>query len=145
MGSYNSILRWQWAHNTLASDLIRIFLGVALFVRGILFLTDTSALADISQQGEPGWLVSYISYSHLIGGLMLALGMFTRIAALLQIPVLAGAVLVVHLRDGLFAPAQSIELSTLVLFLLLVTAVFGPGKVSLDYYFFGRPRAPESG
>jgi uncharacterized membrane protein YphA (DoxX/SURF4 family) len=143
MAGYNSILRWQWAHNSLPSDLIRIFLGAALFVRGVLFLKDPSMLADISNQTESAWQVQYIAYSHLLGGLLLAAGLFTRVAALIQIPVLGGAVFLVHIRDGLFTPSQSVELSALVLFLLLVILVFGPGKASMDYYFFGRKKAAE--
>ena len=66
------------------------------------------------------------------------MGLLTRLAALVQIPVLTGAVFVVHLREGLASPEQSLELAGLVLFLLLVVFAFGPGKLSLDYYFFGR-------
>ena len=47
----------------------------------------------------------------------------TRIAALVQIPILAGAVFIVHRQDGLFALGQSLEFSALVLFLLCIVAI----------------------
>ena len=68
---------------------------------------------------------------------MLALGLLTRLAAMIQIPILTGAVFVIHLREGLVSPEQSLELAALVLFLLLIVFAFGPGKWSLDYKIFG--------
>ena len=67
----------------------------------------------------------------------LAFGLVTRIAAGLQVPALVGAVLLVHLREGLMSQSQSLELSMLVLFMLLVFVVFGSGRLSLDRYVFG--------
>jgi putative oxidoreductase len=75
--------------------------------------------------------------AHLAGGALLALGLITRTAAIVQIPALIGAVFFVHLREGLFRTGQSLELSSLVLFLLCVFAVFGGGRLSLDHYAFG--------
>ena len=127
-------------HPSLALDLIRIYLGTALAVRGVLLVADSSTL--LAHLGETGrdWFVPtavlhYVSLAHLGGGILLALGFLTRLAALIQVPVLAGAVFFVHLRDGLLAPGQSLELSALVLFLLLVVLVFGPGRISCDYLF----------
>ncbi len=81
-------------------------------------------------------LVHYITIAHLVGGLMLAAKLFTRLAALVQIPILIGAVFFVHIEEGLFAPGQSLKLAALVLFLLILVAVFGPGHFSLDYVLF---------
>jgi uncharacterized membrane protein YphA (DoxX/SURF4 family) len=58
----------------------------------------------------------------------------TRLAALIQVPVLLGAVFIVHLRQGLFGPGQNLELAVLVLLLLLVSVVHGGGKLSVDHY-----------
>jgi uncharacterized membrane protein YphA (DoxX/SURF4 family) len=54
-----------------------------------------------------------------------------------QIPILAGAVFIVHRQDGLFAMGQSLELSALVLFLLVLFVISGAGKLSLDRAVFG--------
>jgi len=45
----------------------------------------------------------------LVGGAMLTIGFLTRLAAFVQIPILAGAVFIVHRQDGLFAMGQSLE------------------------------------
>jgi hypothetical protein len=69
---------------------------------------------------------------------MLAAGLLTRLAALIQIPILAGAVFLVHLEQGLLSANQSLEFSSLVFFLLVVVFVFGPGEWSADRYVFER-------
>jgi putative oxidoreductase len=82
--------------------------------------------------------------AHFVGGAMLTIGFLTRIAAIIQIPILAGAVFFVHRQDGLFALGQSLEFSALVLFLLGVLTVSGAGKLSLDHVVFGeRATAPD--
>ena len=62
----------------------------------------------------------------------MTVGLFTRVAAFVQIPILVGAVFFVHAQDGLFTQGQSFELAVLVLVLLFVVFVFGAGRYSLD-------------
>ena len=54
-----------------------------------------------------------------------------------QIPILLGAVFMVHRSEGFLTSGQSLEFSSLVLFLLAVFLVGGAGRLSLDYYVFG--------
>jgi putative oxidoreductase len=127
---------------SLSLDLIRIYLGGALAVRGFLMVADNSSLLAFLGEEDRNWFfptaaVHYVSLTHLGGGILLALGFLTRFAVLLQIPILGGALFFVHLRDGLLAPGQSLELSALVLFLLLVILAFGPGKLSADFLLGG--------
>ena len=95
--------------------------------------------------GQPwlltGALLHAVMLVHFVGGAMLTLGFLTRIAAAAQIPILAGAVFIVHRKDGLFAMGQSLEFSALVLFLLVVLFISGAGKLSLDYVTFGAGRS----
>ncbi len=143
MSGYQRLLQWQWRHNTVASDLVRMFVGAALLVRGLLFALNPESLAELAPDKIVDWVSYYIMTAHLVGGLLLMIGLFTRVAALIQIPVLVGAVLVVHVREGLATPNQSLELSALVLFLLIVFFIFGPGRKSLDYRFFGKLAAED--
>lgn len=136
-------------HDDLGLDCVRIFLGIALVVRGAIFMTDQSRVIALVQQQDMDWLVPimlihYVTLSHVIGGLMLAAGLFTRIAALVQLPVLVGAALIA-VRGGLLAPGQSLELSVLVLLLLLIFAAFGSGKLSLDEFLLVRGVGIEEG
>ncbi|MEM8558354.1 MAG: DoxX family protein [Bacteroidota bacterium] len=127
---------WADAHRDIALDLIRIYLGVGLFARGIVFLNDSGAIVELA--GADGSelssiaLAHYVGLAHLGGGLLLAVGMITRVAALLQIPVLFGAAFIVHFPESLLAPNQSFAFSALVLALLCMYAVWGGGRWSLD-------------
>ena len=142
MSRYRTVVNWIDEHRTVALDLVRIYLGVGLFVRGLLFAYQSQGvgvLVDLSQFSvASAALAHYVTFAHLVGGLMLAVGLLTRLAALVQIPILAGAVFLVHLEQGLLTADQSLEFSALVFFLLLVVFVFGPGEWAADRYVFER-------
>ena len=147
MGATTRFLEFGRTHNDAALDIIRTFLGFALFVRGVLFIADADRILALIQSEEMSYLLPAIALqiaaaTHLLGGLMLSAGLLTRLGALLQIPVLLGAVYIAGAGGGLFLPDQSLELSVLVLFLLGVLFVFGSGKLSLDNVLF---RAPDEG
>jgi uncharacterized membrane protein YphA (DoxX/SURF4 family) len=121
-------------------DVVRIYLGLGLFVKGIQFLINNDfAGVALMKDGKldlmMGVMSHYIPLAHIAGGLLLAAGLITRFAALSQIPILAGAVLLVHLPQGLFTRGQTLEFALLVLFLLSVFMLAGGGPLSLDRYF----------
>lgn len=136
------VTQWAAKHKELVLELVRIYLGIGLFVRGVLFVAEAqgvSKLVDLSEFSLLSAAVAhYVSFVHLLGGLMLAVGLLTRLSALLQIPILAGAVFLVHWREGLLSADQSLEFSALVLFLLVVVFLWGPGRWSADHYVFNR-------
>lgn len=113
--------------------LIRIYLGVALCIRGWMILADPSAITRLTGAQELYMWYSYVIAGHLIGGVFMTFGWFTRLAALVQVPILGGAVFLVHLKQGLMSVSQSLELASLVLMLLLVFAIFGSGQWSVDH------------
>ncbi len=128
---------WLETHRLLGYDLIRMYLGVALFVRGWLFVADSSRIMAFVEGQDLDWFlpmaaVHYVALAHLAGGLMLAVGLLTRLAALAQVPILFVATFFLHLQEGLLSTSQSLELSALVLFLLVVYSIFGAGPYSLD-------------
>lgn len=138
---------WAESHRELWLDCIRIYLGLGLFARGLLLITNTSTgyFVDLLQRTGQPWLITgtmlhYVMLAHFIGGALLTVGFLTRLAAIVQIPILFGAVFIVHRQDGLFAMGQSLEFSALVLFLLCIVAAAGAGKYSLDYVTFGPAR-----
>jgi len=138
MSRYRDFVDWINEHRGVSLDLVRIYLGIGLFVRGLLFAYQgVGGVVDLSSFSlTSAALAHYATFAHLLGGLMLAAGLLTRLAALIQIPILTGAVFLVHLEQGLLAANQSLEFSALVLFLLTVVFVFGPGRWSADRYVF---------
>lgn len=130
------VLRRIEARRDLVLDMLRVYLGAGLFFRGLaLLLTDEGLrrlAGGIAAEGQFSVIAAYVITAHIVGGALMALGLYTRWAALVQLPVLAGAVFLVHWREGLLSANQSFEFSALVLFLLLIVCVFGSGRWSLD-------------
>ncbi|HEY0944267.1 MAG TPA: DoxX family protein [Opitutaceae bacterium] len=160
MRKWHDLMSWADSHRENWLDCVRIYLGLGLFARGLLLITNTSTgfIVDLMQRNDQSWAVTaamlhYVALAHFVGGALLTVGFLTRLAALVQIPILAGAVFIVHRPDGLFAMGQSLEFSALVLFLLCVLLVSGAGRWSLDHVIFGEhtkdavsghPHAPQA-
>ncbi|MBK6913060.1 MAG: DoxX family protein [Ignavibacteriales bacterium] len=138
MKLFNSITYWLDKHSDVAYSIIRIFLGTALFVRGAILASDPATLTQLAGSNQYYWWYSYIIVIHIICGLFMAIGFVGRIAALLQIPILFGAVFFLHLQQGLMTVEQSLELSALVLVLLITFFLFGSGAFSVDNYIAKR-------
>ena len=66
---------------------------------------------------------------NLVGGVLLTVGLFTRLAALVQIPLMFGAVLFVNLKDTATA---DLPFSFLILVLVVVFSFIGGGYFSMD-------------
>lgn len=129
---------WIESRRDLWLDLLRIYLGAALLIKGMVFVGNAAALSETMTAsripfGDVG-LLHYVVTAHLAGGIMLLFGIATRAADAANIPVLLGAVLFVHRREGLFAQGQSLELTLLVLFLLVLFTINGSGRLSVDHY-----------
>ncbi len=139
MTFWRSVRRFLDARRDRVFDLLRIYLGVGLFTKGVLFASNPDLLPSLLHDGShfsatSAMIAHYVVGAHLAGGVLLVLGLFTRMAALVQLPILFGAVFVVHAREGLFSRGQNLEFALLVLFLLVLTVVHGGGRWSLDHY-----------
>jgi uncharacterized membrane protein YphA (DoxX/SURF4 family) len=122
--------------NPVWMDSLRIFLGIFLFVKGILFLEHTSDVFYIFSQNQN--IISSSKASlltstvHIIGGIMIAFGSLTRLALLCQIPVVLGALLIVNPQRGVHLGNNELWLSVVVLALLVFFMIVGPGRYSVD-------------
>ena len=88
--------------------LLRVTVGVIAVMHGYLGwqLGAVAVGGYTTRMGYPaalgpalGW---YMILAHGIGGLLLVLGLFTRWAALAQVPILASAFFLYHIRQGFF-------------------------------------------
>ncbi len=140
MWNLNSYQQWIRTHSDVLFDLVRIYLGVGLILKAVYFLSHREYLQDLlGQAGNmvivPVAVAHYVIPAHLAGGLLLAVGLMTRLAALAQIPVLLGAIFYIYLpRMVSIEPRQNLEFSALVLFLLVLIFVQGAGRCSVDHY-----------
>lgn len=72
------------------------------------------------------------SLTEIAGGLLLALGFLGPVGPALIISVMIVAAISVHLKHGLFASTNGIELPLLYAAMALTIALTGPGALSLD-------------
>ena len=133
------------------ATLVRVALGVIYVMHGWLALTviGPSGVAGYTVRlGYPPSLSTalawYLIVVHLVGGALLAIGLWTRIVALLQLPIMASATFLLHWSQGFFmkaivvdasggrAIAGGYEYDLLVLVATCALVLLGPGKLAVD-------------
>lgn len=114
----------------------RVFLGLGLFIKGLQFIKDKSLLNQVFKESlilqDYFWLETIIPWLSLLCGFFIIIGLYTRLSALLQIPVLAGAIIFVHAKKGIYAGESELAFSIVVLVMLLFFLFEGSGAFSLD-------------
>ncbi|PJZ69325.1 DoxX family protein [Leptospira perolatii] len=129
---------WLTNHKDWWIDLIRMYLGGVLLYKGLDFLADTDALIRLMELNNAPMastlLAHYIVIAHICGGFLLFAGLLTRFAALLQVPVLIGAVLFIHSKEGFLAPGSNLAYASMILLLLVHFSLYGSGRISADFY-----------
>jgi putative oxidoreductase len=129
---------WGNSHRPGFLDIFRILLGSYITYKGLYFVTHIDSLqntaAGINTYFAGLTIAHYIVFAHMLGGPMILLGVYTRFASLIQLPVLIGAVFLVNAPKGFLSVGQHMELwiSLVVLAGLLVFIVFGAGRFSVD-------------
>ena len=144
MGMLHQLQQWSTTHHPRWLVTLRVALGIALFFKGISFLSNTIALETILVESSlsisPTWLILLITWVHLLGGILIIIGLLTRWAILPQIPILLGAVLFVNAPKGIFAAESEFAFSLVILLMLIFFFVEGGGPLSLDDYFRKHPK-----
>jgi putative oxidoreductase len=141
MTTIQQIRTWSATHHPRWLVIIRIGLGLFLMAKGINFMRDSTLLDRIMYgnaalvNNDTHWLPIIITWANLLGGLMILLGLWTRLVALLQVPILIGAIIFINVQKGGFAPESELGLAILTLLLVMFFLVEGSGPLSLDTYF----------
>ncbi len=120
----------------IALGLIRIVAGVIFFAHGYqkFFMMGLDGVTGFfTQVGAPlpGISAIVVSSVELVGGLMLAAGILTRIVAIPLAIDMATAIVLVHSKHGFFVP-MGIEFVTLLLVSAVAMVIGGPGAFSID-------------
>jgi putative oxidoreductase len=144
MGMLQQVEKWSTTHHPRWFILPRVALGVCLIVKGISFMSNTVSLESLLAETNVGingsWLALIITWLHLLCGFLIIIGLLTRWAALLMIPILLGAVVFVNAPRGVFAAESEFGFSLVVLVMLILFFIEGGGPLSLDDYFKKNPR-----
>lgn len=135
---------------------LRIVLGAILVMHGyaaVMTFTPRGVAALVMRMGFPPWtamaLAWYLIIVHTVGGALIVIGLWTRLAAVLNLPVMLSAVALLHWPQGFFmraavadgrASVVGYEFALLVLAGTLAVALIGAGPFSLDGRRPGRRR-----
>jgi len=85
---------------------------------------------------RPGWLTARMAgASEFVGGVLIAFGLLTPIAAALLIATMVAAVATVHFKNGPWVTEQGYEYNLVLILALFVMAATDAGRYSLDHAF----------
>ena len=147
MARYDSVSRAEpWYRSATLHDLalllLRVVAGAMVMQHGGQKLFGFPPSAGHPFAGAPELLskVWIAGVLELFGGLLLVLGLLTRIVGFLLAGELAVAYFTVHAPRGFFPILNQGELAALYCFVFLFLAAAGGGRFSLDRKLFGRRR-----
>lgn len=138
MSVVTKIEGWGNSHRPGWLDFFRIILGLFITFKGFEFMFNIEGLrgttAGMDMMFSGAALAHYVIFAHALGGPLIIFGLFTRIASLIQVPILIGAVIFVNYPKGFLSVGNHMELeiSLIVLAGLITFMVFGGGKFSID-------------
>jgi len=120
---------------------MRLALGVVIVVHGYqkVFGGLQHHAQFVASLGLPAWTAYLSSFTEFFGGLMLLIGLFTRLAAFAVCINLSVAIAKVHLHNGLIGNG-GYEFPLALAALAFALIFFGGGAIALDHI-----RAPGAG
>ena len=128
---------WGDRHHPRWMDIVRIALGAFLVYKGIDFLNNMSELVGLMRNqtnfGDFAYVLAghYAVFVHILGGILLILGVLTRFACIIQIPVILGAIFFISTNKDMLRPYSELFLTIIVLLLLIYFLIAGNGAWSV--------------
>lgn len=112
-------------------------LGITRILAGLMFACHGAQkvlgwFGGIPAGAAPAWIVWIAGPLELIGGILIALGLFTRTIAFLCSGLMAVAYFYGHARNGFLPKVNGGELAVLYCWLFLYIAAHGPGAWAVD-------------
>jgi uncharacterized membrane protein YphA (DoxX/SURF4 family) len=136
MGKIKSLNKWANAHTYLPLDILRMALGVFLFIKGIDFMSDSQMLVQLFSpfKNMAGGMivVHYVAPAHFMGGILIFFGLLTRWAIIAQLPILIGAIAINFVGD---MDTTNLIIASITFVTCMFFLFYGSGKRSADYYF----------
>src|SRR3954463_8433147 len=121
--------------------IMRIIAGLLFACHGGQKILGFPAAAKAMQLDTLGMVGGYIE---LIGGFLIALGLFTRGAAFIASGMMAVAYFMVHAKGGFFPLINRGEAAVIYCFVFLYMFFYGGGRFSLDALIFKRSAVAET-
>jgi putative oxidoreductase len=138
MKTLSKFRTWGDAHHPKILDIIRMLVGLLLIAKGYVYFNNAAYIRELIIQNKLinqsedliTAIIFYTTYVQMAGGMMIFLGLSTRIAAIFELPIIFGAVFFINILNPFFN--SELWLSVLVMALLILFIVIGSGPLSLD-------------
>lgn len=144
MGTLQQIHNWSLVHHPRWLVVVRVALGLCLFFKGISFMYSSvntqQLLYNTVFASSADAILIGITWAHLLGGFLIIIGLLTRWAALLQLPILLAAIIILANEYGVFASGTALPFTVIIFLALVFFLVEGGGPLSLDNYFRLHPK-----
>jgi putative oxidoreductase len=125
----------------LALLIVRIIIGLAFAAHGAQKLFGW--FGGYGPKGTGGWFESIgikpgvlaavaVGMVEFFGGILLAAGLFTSVAAILLAATMVGAIAKVHGKNGFWNTSNGYEFNLVLIAVFVAIAIFGAGNYSLD-------------
>ncbi len=140
-------------HPDLAAVILRLGLGAIFIEHGYLkvFVPDSWTVPAAWKETITPAIQNIVGWAELIFGLLIVLGLLSRLAALGVIADMIGAIVVVTGQHGFISTdmersgftfrASGFEYNLIIIAACLALAVLGAGLFSVDHLIFGRKKA----
>jgi putative oxidoreductase len=143
MGTLQQINNWSLTHHPRWLVVLRVALGLCLFIKGFSFMVNATILLQFIEYNpifaKAWWIPIAITWAHMLGGVLIIVGLLTRYAVLLQLPILLGAVFFLG-RYSVLGSVTDFAFTILVLMMLIFFLIEGGGPISFDNYFGRIPK-----
>jgi uncharacterized membrane protein YphA (DoxX/SURF4 family) len=134
MNYVQRIEHWGDTHHPKWLDFVRIALGLFLLAKGVEFADNMNKLLTLMSGLPFGnfmmiMLAHYVLFAYMLGGVLLATGLLTRFACIINLPVLGVAIAM-----NVFHEFSELSIAVVVLALIIYFMIIGGGRWSLDWY-----------
>lgn len=132
------------ARKTFIPLLLRFALAAVFIYHGLELVRHDMGFtwADAMPDPPPKILQAAVAWGELLGGIAIALGLLTRVAALGIIAIMVGAIVKVHLPQGFDVTKSGYEYNVVLILVALCLVIGGAGTLSFDQVIKVNMRGP---
>jgi uncharacterized membrane protein YphA (DoxX/SURF4 family) len=120
-------------NNRIVSLIFRVILGLTLFIKGVSFIRNKVLIETLISKNaileKLTFLNLLIPFIHILGGFFILIGIYTRIAILIQIPIIIAAIIFLFDSVG-NSYFNEIAFAVTILIMLVIYLKFGDGFYS---------------
>lgn len=120
-------------NNRIILLIFRVILGLTLFIKGVSFIRNKVLIETLVSKNavleKLTFLNVLIPFIHILGGFFILIGIYTRIAILIQIPIIIAAIIFLYNSEREVYPKE-IAFALTLLIMLVVFLKFGDGFYS---------------